>query len=799
MNETRSLKRRLNVPSARNAVVFGAIALIPLIYAGLLTAANADPTHQLDNVPAAVVNEDTGAVDARGASLDLGDSVTEELTSSSSSSNFTWTLMDADDARQQLTSGAISAILTIPAGFSSDVASVGADVPSDATTATLSMETNDASNLIIGSIASTIGASVTRALSQQVGETYLQSVYVGFTDLHNSLELAVDGADQLDAGAVAAASGTAELLVGLTQLQAGTAELSRGAAELSSGAGSAAAGASSLAAGLGTLADKTAQLPTQARLLNSGARQVADGAQQAQIGADAVASGAATLASSTPALAAGAAAAATGAHTLSTGASAVATGAQTALDAASRLAEAIRSLSEGVTSSATGAAAVSTGLQDLLDAYPTLSDEQRIEILAELQARAAEVAGAVEAVSSGSQDLANAAQALVGDDTAGLAALTAAADRVAGGAASVDAANGSLADGAAGVDAGASALSTGAASLATASKSLADGSAQVAGGAQTLAEQSDPLTTGILDASAGADVLADGTADLATGATQLVSGAAAADTGAASAATGSQTLASGLDELAAGLGNLAGQLADGAAQTPSYTEAESTALAAVASEPVALNAERMNEVPAYGYGLAPYFLALALWVGALGFYLMSAPLSARLLASRRPAWWIALRSFLPGAVMGVVQGLLAALVIRFGVGIEVVDLPAFIGIAVLTSVTFIAINQALIALLDAPGRFLALIFIVLQLSASGGTYPIETAPVFFQVIHGALPLTHALEAFRSLIAGGSIGVVGAVISLSCWLVGALVLTIVAVARRERRPNAFTPADLVVTA
>ncbi|MCJ1686863.1 YhgE/Pip family protein [Rathayibacter sp. VKM Ac-2927] len=206
-------------------------------------------------------------------------------------------------------------------------------------------------------------------------------------------------------------------------------------------------------------------------------------------------------------------------------------------------------------------------------------------------------------------------------------------------------------------------------------------------------------------------------------------------------------------------------------------------------------------MPEYGSGLAPYFMALALWVGALAFYLMSAPLSERLLAARRPAWVIALRSYLPGALMAVAQGVLAALVIRFGVGVEMAQLPALMGIAVLTSLTFVAINQALIALLDAPGRFLALLLIVLQLSSAGGTYPIETAPAFFQAVHGVLPLTYTVEAFRSLIAGGSIGVANAVLVLSLWLLGALAVTVLAAARRRRglTPALRDPEPLLETA
>ncbi|KZX19967.1 YhgE/Pip domain-containing protein [Rathayibacter tanaceti] len=276
------LRRALRAVNPRLVVVFAAIALIPLIYAGLLTSANLDPTHHLDTVPAAVVNEDTGATASDGSTLALGHDLTDELTSSTSESNFAWTEKGAADAARQLASGEVYAVLTVPAGFSADVASVGGDDPAAAVQAKLSVETNDSANLIVGNIASTIGSTVTQTLEEKVGETYLKNVYVGFTDVHTSLEQAADGAAQLADGADRASSGSSELVVGLAQLQDGTARLATGANSLRSGAGTAAAGAATLSAGLQQIAEKTGQLPQQAGELDSGARTVADGAPAAR-------------------------------------------------------------------------------------------------------------------------------------------------------------------------------------------------------------------------------------------------------------------------------------------------------------------------------------------------------------------------------------------------------------------------------------------------------------------------------------------------------------------------------------
>ncbi|NRG41233.1 YhgE/Pip domain-containing protein [Rathayibacter sp. VKM Ac-2835] len=795
------LLHRLRSVSPRLVVVFSAIALIPLIYAGLLTSANLDPTHHLDTVPAAIVNEDTGATASDGSALALGDALTDELTSSTSSSNFAWTRTDADEAASELASGAVYAVLTVPAGFSADVASVGGDDPSAATAARLSIATNDGANLIVGNIAATIGSTVTQTLEKQVGESYLKNVYVGFTDVHDSLEQAADGATQLADGAATASSGSDELVVGLEQLQDGTAQLATGADSLRAGADSAADGAATLSSGLQQLADGTAALPSSAAALDTGARSVASGAQTLDGGAADLATGAASLATGTAALSSGATTAAAGAQTLADGASSVSDGATAALDGAGTLRDGSAALAASTPALATGAASVDTGLQSLIAGYGTLTDAERLALLTQLETGAAGVSAGATAADQGAQSLAEGSSALVGDSSGGLTALAAGAASVSSGAADLTTGVQSLASGAASADSGAQSLSTGAQSLATGAASLDSGAAQVAVGTGTLAGSVDPLTSGLDSAASGAGALASGTATLASGSDTLATGAAGAAEGTADAATGAGSLASGIDSLATGSETLSGKLADGAADVPSYTADQADSLSAVAAAPVALDTERLNRVPEYGSGLAPYFMALALWVGALAFYLMSAPLSERLLTARRPAWVIALRSYLPGALMAVAQGVLAALVIRFGVGVDMAQLPALMGIAVLTSLTFVAINQALIALLDAPGRFLALLLIVLQLSSAGGTYPIETAPAFFQALHGVLPLTYTVEAFRSLIAGGSIGVANAVLVLSLWLLGALAVTVLAAARRRRglTPALRDPEPLLETA
>ncbi|RYI99660.1 MAG: hypothetical protein EON52_25395, partial [Actinomycetales bacterium] len=107
-----------------------------------------------------------------------------------------------------------------------------------------------------------------------------------------------------------------------------------------------------------------------------------------------------------------------------------------------------------------------------------------------------------------------------------------------------------------------------------------------------------------------------------------------------------------------------------------------------------------------------------------------------------------------------------------------------LGIAVLTGLVFTAINQAFIAWFGGAGRFLAIVFVCLQLTAAGGTYPIETSPTFFGVLHGLLPMTYAVHGLRAATAGGTQGLGTDVTALLIFGLLALFATVVAAKRRQ---------------
>ncbi|MGO2110774.1 MAG: YhgE/Pip family protein [Pseudoclavibacter sp.] len=818
-------------------VLFG-IAIVPLIYAGALVWANQDPTGRLDHIAAAVVNLDEGATspeaagddsagdDASGTGtgtksdgdeVDLGQTLTDELVDADDGKNFSWTELSAEDAQQRLDNGDVLAVLTIPQEFSANAVSVGSDDPLAAKVAKLTITTNDGANMIVGNIGLTVGTAVADTLSSEVSDNYLQNIYAGFTTIHGSVTDAADGATQLSDGADEAAEGSGQLMIGLGDLRDGASALANGSASLADGAGTLSSGANELAAGISSASAGAQQLQAGAGDAQTGAQQLADGlveldakttdlpaqAQQLSDGATSLANGASTLDAGLGGLA-------TGAQSVEDGAGALASGADTALSGAQGLQSGASQLAGSTPQLAAGANDVSNGLAALVANYDAMTDEEREAQLAQLASAASAVSDGATTVDAGAADLDAGATTLVGSaaDGTGLAALQTGAHDVADGATQVsdgaDSAQSgakSLVDGAGKLGDVAGALSSGAGELTGAISTAADGSASLASGIDQLAAGSTDLATGLGTAETGANELASGSAALASSATTLSDGASALSDGTVDAANGAQSLDDGLGDLASGSSELEDGLASGLDDIPSYTENEQHELADVASSPVELDTQRLNEVPGYGVGLAPYFMALALWVGGMSFYMMMPALNERVIRGGRPASVAALRSYLPGAAMGVVQSLLMVVIVHFAVGVEVANLPGLFLMAFFASITFLAINQAFIAIFGSPGRFGALLLVVVQLASAGGTYPIETSPAFFQALHGFLPLTYVVEAFRSLTAGGTIGIAEAIAALSTWLVIAIAATTFAVwsARRASVGAALDPASAVPAA
>ena len=321
---------------------------------------------------------------------------------------------------------------------------------------------------------------------------------------------------------------------------------------------------------------------------------------------------------------------------------------------------------------------------------------------------------------------------------------------VAGGISSIRSGGMTLSDGITVLGKGILSYTDGVSSLSANSDSLTDGAARLADGSGTLAAGAGQLSEGADTLSGGLAALADNNNSLNSGAALLADGAGQIRDGAFRLYNGSQELDDGITQLKDGSGVLADALADGA-QDASGTDAGDENIRMFAS-PVTAEETKITSVENNGHAMAPYMMSVGLWVGCLAFCLIY-PLteySGKLKSGL--AWWAGKASVLyPVAVL---QGIVLIWLLHTADGFTPAEMTETVLFACLTAVAFTSIMYFFNITLGKIGSFLMLIFMVVQLSGSAGTYPVEISPEFVADIHAYLPFTYTVNAFRSTISGG---------------------------------------------
>jgi len=287
---------------------------------------------------------------------------------------------------------------------------------------------------------------------------------------------------------------------------------------------------------------------------------------------------------------------------------------------------------------------------------------------------------------------------------------------------------------------------------------------------------------------------------------QLLAGSASLTNGLSEAKSGSQKLANGASllesrsgalidgtsQLASGADTLANKLAD-ASNRIKIQPTGATTQQQIAN-PVKSEMTEKGNVPNYGYALSPYVLSLSLFVGTLVLnviYPIRKTFSEQESAIR---WWLSKASV--AGVAAFMQATILMLVMVFFLGLTPEHPAHFIGAVYLTSFAYMSIVSLLVIVLDNPGRFLAMVLLVLQLGSSEGTFPIQTANGFFQAINPLVPMTYSIRALRQAISGGLDNAFygGSMWVLAGFLLVANLLTIGFFAYRGKRKFTHTSID-----
>lgn len=641
-------------------VVTAAVIIIPAIYTTLFLGSMWDPYGNVGKLPVAVVNHDRPAV-LDGRTLHIGKDLAEELKGNDS---LDFCFPSEEDAEKGLETGRYYMVITIPEDFSENAAALTAPSPEKMV---LQFKTNPGTNYIASKMGETAMKELKNSIREEVTRSYAQVMIDKAAEAADGVAQAVDGIQNLDAGA--------------SSLAGGIAEAGEGGEKLASGTAAADESMVSLSKGLSVLEEKTSGLPAAASALDEGAGALTDGAQSISQGLDTLSTGVSDLQE--------------GADALSAGLNAV-TGEEGAQSAQLR----------------SGAAALRDALGAIISTMPT-ADSGPADIPVDLSGLAAELSALQQQAAALSQGI---DAYTAGADTAADAGL-----QLAAGVTQLQAGVDSLRSGMSDLNSGIISLRSGTSSLAESAPALTEGITQAAGGAEQIQQQGTlALRLGAADLDNGLGQLGEGAADLKNGTSLLASEAA--------------RISSETEIFSDGSREQREEIVD------------------MFAAPLEIEEEQVTYVADNGHAMAPYMMSVGLWVGCIAFCLMYPLTSCPGKPGSGVKWWLSKASVL--AVTAVLQAavMLGALAFFDGFEPERAALTALTACA--ASVAFMSVMYFFTSLLGRVGSFLMLVFMVVQLAGSAGTYPLEISGSFVPYLHKWVPFTYTVTAFRSTISGG---------------------------------------------
>ena len=786
------------------------VSLIPLIYSTTYIASVWDVYGNTDKMPIAVVNLDRGA-EYDGKQVNFGKDVTDSLKENTS---MKWEFVDEETARNGLqTDNKYYAVITIPADFSEDITSAATETKTQATIEYSANEKrNYTASLMLRSAMLTLKDKVKSKEASKITESLvaeLNAVPESLETITDGTGQLIEGNNQLSAGFTQLSDGNSKITENLNTLSAGLSEAKDGTTALAEGTGKLPAVSEglntlqrsvsdgieagklsvssklgdSISSGVNGAIDKTLteltpaisagiqkSADTLAPAIDQGVRSATDTAlgessqasqalgtftegvtsyiegsknyvsfpanvteyaagvesytggvdqlialveagdfDRAKAAAAALRESGARLSSSTEALKQGASMLSANSETLLAGA-----------DALTENSAAVKSIPDQVKQGLDTklASALKTGISDGLTEQlaPQLISGIESGLKNDLAPQLS--AGLTEGISS---ELGKSLDELNSGVSEGVDKLQTGILGVSG--------SGLQADGSPALLAGAENVSSGAGELATGAEKLAAGAGEL-----------NRLSEGIGTLDAGMTQLSDGASQLAAGSSRLGDGIK-------TASEGNSKMGEGLENLNSGVSNAIDNANDKLTVTDGLSEHVADA--------VEIEQEPYDHVPNYGTSFAPYFFNVSLWTGGL------VALMTIFYDYKRRLSWLGPKSpkpvlrFLTFLGIAAAQGILCGLAAQFILGLPVNNpLLYYIGLPVI-GMTFTLIIEFFMLNFGDIGKMLSMILMVLQLTATGGTFPVELNPPFFQAIHKLLPMSYGIQMMKEAVSGSS--------------------------------------------
>lgn len=770
-------------------IVLCAIMIIPMIYACVFLGSMWDPYGKTDQLPVAVVNNDK-EVEYNDSTMDIGKQLSDKLAKNDS---MDFNIVSSSKAQKGLKDGNYYMIITIPENFSKNATTLLDDDPQ---TMMLTYTTNPQTNYIATKMDDSAMAKVKAEISSTVTKTYSKILFKNVKTLSKGFKTAADGSQKLSDGVNTAKDGNATITENLNTLASSALVFNDGADSLVKGLSAYTEGVSTAKAGAQQLDNNSATLNNGAAQLKAGSSQLLSAVQAAEKqlgdGINASAGQLNTLTSSNKQMAES-----------SKQLSAALTQIQGAIDsnnlvendaqAAKKVDGMISTLSTTISTMNNNAAqlnqlaaAEKKQAEQLQATQPQAAQELMLKATSHATQAATLQQVASQLSSSINTDdlkqlstLLNGNAAVLKNQTAANAKtqqLLASSQQLA---TANNTAVGSLVTNLKTVQASMKGTST--------SVGMVGAVSQIDNGLSTLQSGLKTYTGGVKQVNNGLGTLASNNATLNSGASQLAEGALKISSGSNQLAAGSATLGEGLTTIGDGTNTLTSSLKD--ASKKSNIKSTNKTYKQM-STPVDTEKKELTNMPNNGHAMAPYMMSVALYVACMALSLMY-PFGKGMTTTDSPAKFL-----LAKATVMVPLSIVQALILYFSLKGFCGFTPARPGLCLafmlLLSLAFMAFIAFLAIAFGRIGEFIALIFMVFNLGASAGTYPLETAPHWYKVLHPFVPFTYSVNGFRSVIANATAVPTTEILFFVGLLVVSVILTYLIVRHRSKTHKVFLP-------
>ena len=710
------MKQMLQEKKLFKIIIIAVVLLIPIIYSFFYLKAYWDPYGNLKDVKIAMINLDSGT---RGAEL------IKTMQEAENTLGFTET--KSEEALDGLAKDEYYAIITIPEDFTKSLESGGEEDKQKTTIVfTPNKRKNYLSYQIINSALKTAEMQLQSKVASQVADTMANKL----KEVPDNLEKISDGVGQIKNGSEALASGLNELSTGVNTLDTKYSEFDEGIKKANDGSKD--------------LADGMTQAGKGITELEKGATNLDDGVSQINQALDNADTSKIT--------------------DLTSGISALNTG----VNGQNGLANGLNSYIDGVHTYEdiieAGANQLETGLNQYIAGVDQLDQNQDKILQGIVNYYSAQVAAgntpdeALTQLAGGAQQILNIPSIKV---------LADAEQQLTAGASSL--ANAKKSTNFSQLTAGETALKGGMEQVSQGVTQLNNSTAQI----QTLGNSILTLKSSLNQVKNGTGKLKDGVETLQAGADKLETGANSLTKGLGELSTNSSLIKTAMQQLDDGAKSaLDGgiKLNDGIGQLKtSIEEGKNTAQKEIkklegikefVEDPVEFKENSYGEVESYGVAFTPLFLSIGLWVGALMLYVV-------LYYDQKHRFGIldheSGNKILQNCIylgIGAVEGLITGFLLKALLGFNVGSMGTYLFECILVGMAFTTIMQLLIRNLGDIGKFIALIVLVLQLAASGGTFPVETIDKGFQAFTQWLPMTYTVRIFKDCLIPTDVSLIG---------------------------------------